>query len=104
MSYDIAKKLWLSSLQTETKKLDYKHTNIIKNAKKNKFDEVLKNYRNWSDQSDSGIPLQINKYNFKSYGKRKYIKFIISKIKTFLKYNCDEVDYFFDDLDHLQAI
>ena len=104
MSYDIAKKLWLSSLETETKKLDYKHTNIIKNAKKNKFDEVLKNYRNWSDQSDSGIPLQINKYNFKSYGKRKYIKFIISKIKTFLKYNCDEVDYFFDDLEVIKLM
>ena len=35
---------------------------------------------------------------------RKYIKFIISKIKTFLKYNCDEVDYFFDDLEVIKLM
>ena len=98
MSLKIAKELWNISLHTQTNKLDNKHSEIVENAKKIEFYNLCQNFRNWESQSDSGIPFQLNLYNFKSYGFLKYLKFLLAKIRNFIIYQYDEVDYFYDDI------
>ena len=104
MSKKIAKKLWDISLVTDTKSLDEKHSVIVNNAKRIEFSNFCKSFRNWDSQSDSGIPLQLNLYNFKSYGFFKYIKYLISKFKNSLIHKSDEVSYFFDDIEIIKLI
>ncbi len=104
MSFDIAKKLYYVSLKTKTNDLDKKHSQIVSGAKELKFSQILKNFRNWELQSDSGIPFQVNFYNFKSFGVLRYLKFLASKMFKFLKYGCDEVDYFFDDISIIKLL
>ncbi len=98
MSFDIAKKLYYISLKTKTNDLDKKHSQIVSGAKELKFSQILNDFRNWDLQSDSGIPFQVNFYNFKSFGVIRYVKFLATKIRKFIRYGCDEVDYFFDDI------
>ena len=104
MSLKIVRELWEVSLNTRTDILDRKHSEIVNNAKKIEFSDFCKSYRNWDQQSDSGIPFQINFYNFHSYGYIRYLKYLISKIKTLILFKCDEVDYFFDDLEIIKLI
>ena len=63
MSFEIAKKLYYISLKTKTNDLDKKHSQIVSGAKKLKFSKILKDFRNWDLQSESGIPFQLNFYN-----------------------------------------
>ena len=104
MSIKIARELWDISLKTQTEILDKKHSEIVDSAKQLEFSDFCKNFRNWDKQSDSGIPFQFNIYNVRSYGFLKYIKFLLSKIKTLILYRCDEVDYFFDDLSIIKSL
>lgn len=104
MSLKLAKELWNISLDTKTEILDKKHFGIVENAKKVKFANFSQNFRNWDSQSDSGIPFQLNIYNFRSYGTLKYIKYILSKLKNLLVHRCDEVDYFHDDISIIKLI
>ena len=104
MSFEIAKNLYDVSLKSNTTDLDNKHSRIVSGAKEIKFSNLLKDYRNWDLQSDSGIPFQINFYNFKSYGYLRYLRYLISKLRKFLFYGCDEVDYFFDDISNSSFI
>lgn len=104
MDLNIAKELWKTSLNTEVKNLDKKHSEIVSGAKNKDFREFIRKFRNWDLQSDSGIPFQLNFYSISSYGFIKYIRFIASKLKTFLLFGCDEVNYFFDDLEIIKLV
>lgn len=104
MSLNVARELWNISLGTNTDILDKKHSSIVENAKKTEFSKFCQNFRNWESQSDSGIPFQVNIYNFKSYGFMKYLKYLISKLTKIIIYKYDEVDYFFDDISIIKII
>ena len=104
MTLKIARKLYEIALETFTDDLDDKHYQIVSGAKKFPFSKFIKDFRNWDLQSDSGIPFQVNLYNFKSYGNFRYLKYLISKIIKFIIYRYDEVDYFFDDISIIKLL
>ncbi len=104
MTLKIARKLYETALETITDDLDDKHSQIVSGAKKLSFSKFLKDFRNWDLQSDSGIPFQVNLYNFKSYGNFRYLKYLISKIIKFIIYRYDEIDYFFDDISIIKLL
>ena len=104
MTKEIAKILYQISLKTKTNNLDKKHSRIVAGAKKIGYSDLIRDYRNWDMQSDSGIPFQINLYNFKAFGNLRYIRYLLSKLKTFIFYACDEVEYFFDDIEIIKLL
>lgn len=104
MDLSISKKLWKISLETNTNKLDRKHSKIVSNAKEDDFEKFISNFRNWSFQSDCGVPFQLNLYSMKSYGFFKYFKYLLLKIKAYILYKTDESDYFFDDISIIKLL
>ena len=104
MSESIAKDLWELSLKTNVNNLDKKHSNIVDKAKNRSFDKFYKSFRNWSLQSDCGIPFQFNLYSLKSYGILKYLRYWMAKIKSYVLYRTDVGDCFFDDLNIIKLI
>ena len=104
MSVSLAKKLWLLSLKTSVENLDTKHTNIITKEKRVTFDQFERNFRNWSAQSDFGIPFQFNLYSLKSYGLLKYLRYLIAKVKCYFLYGVDDCITFFDDLSLIKLV
>ena len=104
MDLSISRKLWEISLETNIKNLDKKHAKIVSNAKQLEYEKFILNFRNWSSQSDCGVPFQVNFYSMKSYGFLKYCKYLLSKIRSNFIHKFDESNYFFDDLSIIKLL
>lgn len=104
MSDFLVKKLWESSLETNSSIFDQKHNKIINAAKKYDFKKFKKNFRNWSLHDDGGAPYQFNFYSLKSYGFLKFLKYSTGISLSNFLYGFNQRNFFFDDLEILKLI